>query len=230
MHDEHSLSEKHYHENPDVRIDTTDISSTHDNDAGTERLSDSEPGNARAAVSYPSEAKISPKSRSIPRSPRVRALATILNMSRCDGDGDSIKEVPMDEEENSYRDIQTNESNLTNFSSQTLVDNKYSSQPAGGLSRTNTNSLFSVLSAPSKISRSAAQQYLFTSSSAYHGSLPSQHEIVKNPDFNTKIKTRPSQRGVCNILTIIVVVSAIVFLFAGYPLSLYITKQIPSSA
>lgn len=85
--------------------------------------------------------------------------------------------------------------------------------------RAHTDSFLSILSAPSKISRNTTQHYIFTPPSC--DSPP-----TKEATFSANIKSRPSKRGICNTMTIIGVVALILFLFAGYPLFLYIANRI----
>ncbi|KAI9312456.1 hypothetical protein BX666DRAFT_837413 [Dichotomocladium elegans] len=88
-----------------------------------------------------------------------------------------------------------------------------------------TDSMFSVLSAPSKISRSTTQHYILTPPSI--SSLP---YTTKEANFmDTKIKKKPSRRGIFNTVTIMAVIFVILFLFAGYPISLHVAKQMKGS-
>ncbi|CDH54947.1 predicted protein [Lichtheimia corymbifera JMRC:FSU:9682] len=42
----------------------------------------------------------------------------------------------------------------------------------------------------------------------------------------TTTKKKPSRRGVCNTMTILAVVLVVLFLFAGYPITLRIAKHL----
>ncbi|KAI7852861.1 hypothetical protein BDC45DRAFT_607090 [Circinella umbellata] len=105
-----------------------------------------------------------------------------------------------------------------------------------------TNSIFSILSAPSKINRSTTQHYIFTPPSL--AELKQNHQNLNNiykedketvimylDEYDEKKSNRrvhikkPSQRGICNTMTIGTIILVIIFLFAGYPLALHIAKQ-----
>ena len=107
---------------------------------------------------------------------------------------------------------------------------------------TAANSILSILSAPSKINRSTTQHYIFTPPSL--AELKQNHQSLNNiykdeketvimymDEYDEKgSKSRvhikkPSQRGICNTMTIATVILVILFLFAGYPLALHIAKQ-----
>lgn len=88
--------------------------------------------------------------------------------------------------------------------------------------RSHTDSFLSILSAPSKISRNTTQHYIFTPP-------PCESPPTKEATFSVNIKSRPSKRGICNTMTIVAVVAVILFLFAGYPLFLYIANKIKRS-
>ncbi|KAG2219871.1 hypothetical protein INT45_000758 [Circinella minor] len=105
-----------------------------------------------------------------------------------------------------------------------------------------TNSIFSILSAPSKINRSTTQHYIFTPPSL--AELKQNHQNLNNiykdddetvimylDEYDEKKSKRrvhikkPSQRGICNTMTIGTIILVIIFLFAGYPLALHIAKR-----
>ncbi|KAI8060025.1 hypothetical protein BC940DRAFT_312985 [Gongronella butleri] len=84
------------------------------------------------------------------------------------------------------------------------------------------DSLFSHLSTPSRISRSSTHQHLFT---------PELHQDVSplSPSalrIDKRVMMRPSKRGACNIMTIAAVIAIVVFLFAGYPLTIYLSRRL----
>ncbi|ORX58703.1 hypothetical protein DM01DRAFT_311298 [Hesseltinella vesiculosa] len=86
------------------------------------------------------------------------------------------------------------------------------------------DSLFSHLSTPSRISRSSTHQHLFT---------PELHQDVL-PLSPSALRLHkgtllPSKRGACNIMTILAVIAVIVFLFAGYPLTIFLTRHFHES-
>ncbi|SAM08906.1 hypothetical protein [Absidia glauca] len=91
-------------------------------------------------------------------------------------------------------------------------------------------------STPSRISRSSTYQHLITPeldsedySSTFH--LTSDFKEKKAKKRPAIARMLPSKRGVGNIMTIVAVIAVIVFLFAGYPLTVYLTRKIhaPSS-
>ncbi|CAO3683999.1 unnamed protein product [Umbelopsis vinacea] len=89
-------------------------------------------------------------------------------------------------------------------------------------------SVISGLSTPAKISHSNTHHYLPVTEGEDLVIIDVKHEIV-DPDFDTSLqeKRRPvNKRGVCNLMTIVIILAIIVFMFAGYPLSLYISKQL----
>ncbi|ORY94184.1 hypothetical protein BCR43DRAFT_496016 [Syncephalastrum racemosum] len=97
------------------------------------------------------------------------------------------------------------------------------------------STLLSVLSSPSKISRTTTQHYILTPPSYYQLSPTKEQQAfvfdspqdAKKADFGAFAqKRRPSRRGVCNTMTILLVVAVVLFLFAGYPLTLYILQQV----
>lgn len=94
-------------------------------------------------------------------------------------------------------------------------------------------SVISGLSTPSKISHSNTHHYLSATEGVDSVSVDVKHEI-SDPDFDTSLqeKKRPvNKRGVCNLMTIVIILAIIVFMFAGYPLSLYVSKQLhPTSS
>ncbi|KAJ2964612.1 hypothetical protein NQZ79_g476 [Umbelopsis isabellina] len=94
-------------------------------------------------------------------------------------------------------------------------------------------SVISGLSTPSKISHSNTHHYLSATEGVDSVAVDVKHEI-SDPDFDTSLqeKKRPvNKRGVCNLMTIVIILAIIVFMFAGYPLSLYISKQLhPTSS
>ncbi|CAO3629136.1 unnamed protein product [Cunninghamella echinulata] len=82
------------------------------------------------------------------------------------------------------------------------------------------DSFYSYFSTPSRISRSSTHQHLFTPE--YHNEYPLPTEKNKR-DFKKFI---PSKRGVCNIMTMLAIISLVVFLFAGYPIITFISRKI----
>ncbi|KAI9278190.1 hypothetical protein BDA99DRAFT_553856 [Phascolomyces articulosus] len=153
--------------------------------------------------------------------------------------------MPMHPSEQQYSttDPSTNDTNKTDQQSQ-HHNNRQSWRV------TATESIFSMLSAPSKISRSTTQHYVFSPPSLaelrqhhqsfnnYGGSSKHQDEEETVTMYMDDEKTldskgnkrrphlkKPSQRGLCNTMTIATVVVVVLFLFAGYPLSVHIAKQ-----
>ncbi|KAI8141589.1 hypothetical protein BJV82DRAFT_580248 [Fennellomyces sp. T-0311] len=156
---------------------------------------------ANSMPQFPCTAKSRVSTRSIHhslrRSPRIRSsLSDIIY------DYDEITEIPLNTDEK--RGLQGASS------SQTLV----AYQPKR---TTGTESVFSFLSAPSKISRTTTQHYVF--------SPPSLAEMQGEEMIATKRRKTPSQRGICNAMTLAIVIIVILFMFAGYPLALHIAKQ-----
>ncbi|CAO3596209.1 unnamed protein product [Absidia cylindrospora] len=101
------------------------------------------------------------------------------------------------------------------------------------------DSLLNHFSAPSRISRSSTHQHLFTPELDYDG-YSSTAALTSDFDEKNKRKKRqsakdlakmvPSKRGVGNIMTIFAVIAVIIFLFAGYPLTIYLTRRFHSSS
>ncbi|KAI9289470.1 hypothetical protein BC943DRAFT_356432 [Umbelopsis sp. AD052] len=120
----------------------------------------------------------------------------------------------------------SSESSLSQSSSKTLIGKPktmlYSNKS------TPYTSVISGLSTPAKISHSNTHHYLPATEGADQVVIDVKHEII-DPDFDTSLqeKRRPvNKRGVCNLMTIFIILAIIVFMFAGYPLSLYISKQL----
>jgi hypothetical protein len=94
-------------------------------------------------------------------------------------------------------------------------------------------------STPSRISRSSTYQHLITPeldsedySSTFHLTSDfKEKKARKKKPAKDLARMLPSKRGVGNIMTIVAVIAVIVFLFAGYPLTVYLTRKIhaPSS-
>ncbi|KAI8577285.1 hypothetical protein K450DRAFT_201260 [Umbelopsis ramanniana AG] len=120
----------------------------------------------------------------------------------------------------------SSQSSLSQSSSKTLIGKPktmlYSNKS------TPYTSVISGLSTPAKISHSNTHHYLPATEGADQVIIDVKHEII-DPDFDTSLqeKRRPvNKRGVCNLMTIFIILAIIVFMFAGYPLSLYISKQL----
>jgi hypothetical protein len=120
----------------------------------------------------------------------------------------------------------SSQSSLSQSSSKTLIGKPkpmlYSNKS------TPYTSVISGLSTPAKISHSNTHHYLSATEGADQVIIDVKHEII-DPDFDTSLqeKRRPvNKRGVCNLMTIFIILAIIVFMFAGYPLSLYISKQL----
>ncbi|KAI8377687.1 uncharacterized protein BYT42DRAFT_645267 [Radiomyces spectabilis] len=165
-----------------------------------------------------------------PDSPRTQALAAICNNEKHVSQPDHFIEIVLDNDEKPTEEL--SEMDLADMGTATLTcaesQLKSEQMMSKKFSRTTTHSLFSVLSAPSKISRSTTQQYLYTPS--IHGDFQTDQETLKQASRKENFFRRaPSRRGICNTMSILAVVSVIVFLFAGYPLSLYISKEIQKS-
>lgn len=139
----------------------------------------------------------------LPRSPRIRSLASLA----------AAAEQQMAVDRGSSKTLVANNSN-SNSSSQLLL---------GGGGRQGTDSLFSILSAPSKISRATTQHYILTPIVDVEANCTTKERSV-NEGKNRRLR-RPSRRGICILVTIFAIVAVICFLFAGYPLSLYIIKK-----
>ncbi|KAI8088976.1 uncharacterized protein BX664DRAFT_331889 [Halteromyces radiatus] len=99
------------------------------------------------------------------------------------------------------------------------------------------DSLLSHLSTPSRISRSSTHQHLFTPEFDHpyysSGLLPTASKFnfkKKKKSSKDLSKMTPSKRGIGNIVTILAVIAVILFLFAGYPLTIYITRNIHHSS
>ncbi|KAI8344237.1 hypothetical protein BC941DRAFT_6691 [Chlamydoabsidia padenii] len=97
------------------------------------------------------------------------------------------------------------------------------------------DSFLSHFSTPSRISRSSTNQHLITPeldsedySSTFH--LTAEFNEKKSKKSSRDLaRVVPSKRGVGNIMTILAVIAVIIFLFAGYPLTVYLTRKIHSS-
>lgn len=120
----------------------------------------------------------------------------------------------------------SSQSSLSQSSSKTLIGKPkpmlYSNKS------TPYTSVISGLSTPAKISHSNTHHYLPATEGADQVIIDVKHEII-DPDFDTSLqeKRRPvNKRGVCNLMTIFIILAIIVFMFAGYPLSLYVSKQL----
>ncbi|KAG2182053.1 hypothetical protein INT43_006979 [Umbelopsis isabellina] len=117
-------------------------------------------------------------------------------------------------------------SSLSESSSKTLIGKP---RPSLYVNKTSPYcSVISGLSTPSKISHSNTHDYLSATEGVDSVAVDVKHEI-SDPDFDTSLqeKKRPvNKRGVCNLMTIVIILAIIVFMFAGYPLSLYISKQL----
>jgi hypothetical protein len=117
-------------------------------------------------------------------------------------------------------------SNLSESSSKTLIGKPRPSLCAS--KSTPYCSVISGLSTPSKISHSNTHHYLSVTEGVDSVAVDVKQEI-RDPDFDTSLqeKKRPvNKRGVCNLMTIVIILAIIVFMFAGYPLSLYISKKL----
>lgn len=117
-------------------------------------------------------------------------------------------------------------SSLSQSSSKTLIGKP---KPTLYMNKsTPYSSVISGLSTPAKISHSNTHHYLPATEGLDRVIIDVKHEIV-DPDFDTSLqeKRRPvNKRGVCNLMTIIIILGMILFMFAGYPLSLYISKRV----
>ena len=147
------------------------------------------------------------RNHSLPRSPRIRSSLSDIVFDY------EITEVPLNTDEK--RGLQGASS------SQTLVAYPHQIPKRGSWRATGTESVFSFLSAPSKISRTTTQHYIF--------SPPSLADMHGEEMIATRRRKTPSQRGVCNAMTIAIVIIVIIFLFAGYPLALHIARQMKNS-
>ncbi|KAH8551613.1 hypothetical protein BGW37DRAFT_520562 [Umbelopsis sp. PMI_123] len=120
----------------------------------------------------------------------------------------------------------SSQSTLSQSSSKTLIG-----KPKAALysnKSTPYTSVISGLSTPAKISHSNTHHYLPATEGADQVVIDVKHEII-DPDFDTSLQEKRrhvNKRGVCNLMTIIIILAIIVFMFAGYPLSLYISKQL----
>lgn len=165
---------------------------------------------------------------SVPRSPSLHSLSNFITPTMNEKK-DSIVHVPLNtgDEEEDYdpSDVPMYYVGGGGMSSRTLV-----APPARRASwrattgTCNTDSKYSILSAPSKICSSSTHQYVFTPPSMVSLSHTDKQSAFTAPVVASTKK--PSRRGVCNTMTILAVVLVVLFLFAGYPITLRIAKHL----
>lgn len=175
---------------------------------------------------------------SVPRSPSLHSLSNFITPNNDDNDGkkdnNSIVHVPLntgdDEDEEDY-----DPSDVPMYyvgggmSSRTLVAPPVRRASWRATTGTcNTDSKYSIISAPSKICSSSTHQYIFTPPSMISLPHTDKQSGLTTPIVatNTTTKKKPSRRGVCNTMTILAVVLVVLFLFAGYPITLRIAKHL----
>ncbi|KAI7879445.1 hypothetical protein K492DRAFT_195954 [Lichtheimia hyalospora FSU 10163] len=167
---------------------------------------------------------------SVPRSPSLHSLSYFITPNNTIHDHDekrdsnSIVHVPLNTGEEDYDPSDVPMYYVGGMSSRTLVAPPVRRASWRATTGTcNTDSKYSILSAPSKICSSSTHQYIFTPPSMI--SLP---HTDKQSGFTPVLATtkKPSRRGVCNTMTILAVVLVVLFLFAGYPITLRIAKHL----